>query len=304
MKNLIAFFLLITSLTSYAESQEKIEIPMKVERDVSLISVNIGNIEIPNILLDTGFDYDGIIIYNPDYRDSLDLTGAIDVQIGGAGGGDDSNALLIDSASFSIGDVKMIDQRIIILQSNRFKGFPSNGVIGYSVFGYYITECDYDRNIMSLYTTDNVDLDSTWTAIPLYFKGNNVPWLDASIVIEKEYPIPLSVYIDFAARDVIMLLEKPDMKFSLPKDTVDVHIGTGLSGDIYGKRGSISKLIIGKHEFYNVIASLATSKVRSKQDNADAILGSGALRRFNIIFDYSHQILYLKPNSHFNDSFK
>lgn len=303
MKNLITFLLFITLLTSCADSREKINIPLKAERNISLISVKIGNVEIPNILLDTGFDYDGIIIYNPDYKDLLDLTHAIEVQIGGAGGGDASKALMIDSTSFNIGDMKMINQRIIILQSNIYKGFPSNGVIGYSIFGHYITEIDYDKNIMSLYNTDKVEIDSSWTAIPLYFKGNNIPWLDASIVIENENPILLSMYIDYAAGDAIMLLEKPGMKFSLPKDTVNVYIGTGLSGDIYGKKGIISKLIIGKHELNDVIASFTPSKVRSKQDNADAVLGSGALRRFNLIFDYSQKILFLKPNTHFGDPF-
>lgn len=304
MKNFIIFFLLITVLTFSAACQGKSVISLKVERNKSLVSVKIGNVLIPDILLDTGFSFDGIMIYNPDYKDSLDLTNAIEVRIGGAGGRDAPTALMIDSANFCLDNLKMMNQRIIMLQSDTYKGFPSNGIIGYSIFGHYVTEFNYDNNTMTLYDTDKIIIDSSWTEVPLYFKDNNIPWIDASVVIEEEKPTSLSMYIDYAAGDAIVLLEKPNMKFSLPKETVNVHIGRGLSGDIYGKTGNISKLIIGPYELNNVIASFAPAEVRSKQENADAILGNRSLRRFNLIFDYSNKKLYLRPNAHFNDPFR
>lgn len=303
MKSLILFFLLITTLTSFADCQEKSVIPLEIERNKSLVTVKIGNVVIPKILLDTGFAFDGLMIYNPDYNDSLDLRSAREVRIGGAGSGEASRASMIDSSDFSLGDIRMMNQRIIMLQGDIYKGFPSNGIIGYSIFGHYVTEFDYDNNTMTLYKTDNIRTDSSWTVVPLYFKDNSIPWVDASVVIEEEKPISLSMYIDYAAGDAILLLEKPKMKFHLPKETENVHIGKGLSGNIYGKTGIISKLVIGPYELNNVKASFAPAAVRSKQDNADAIIGSGSLRRFNVIFDYANKRLYLKPNTHFNDPF-
>ena len=125
-----------------------------------------------------------------------------------------------------------------------------------------------------------------------------------ALVIEDEEPMLLSMYIDFAARDAIVLLEKPGMKFSLPEETVNKHLGTGLSGEIYGKTGKISKLILGPYEIHEVVAAFAPAEIRSKQDNADAILGNDSLRRFNLIFDYAGRKLYIKPNSFFNEPFK
>ena len=82
------------------------------------------------------------------------------------------------------------------------------------------------------------------------------------------------------------------------------HFFSGLSGDIYGKSGIISKLLIGPYELNNLNASFTDEKIRSKQDNADAIIGNGSLRRFNLIFDYSNKKLYLKPNSNFKDALR
>ena len=301
MKIALTVFLLIMVLIFSSPCQKSTVIPIKVERDRTLVTVKIGTLIIPDILLDTGFAFDGLMIYNPEYRDSLDLTHAMDVKIGGAGSGKPSMASIIDSTDFYLSNVKMSNQRLLVLRSDTYKGYPSNGILGYSIFGHYLTEFNYDNHTMILHPEDSIHVDESWTAIPLYFKNNKIPWLDASVVIKDEQPIPLSMYIDYAAGDAIILLEKPDMKFNLPEETVDIHIGKGLSGDIYGKSGKISKLIIASYELNHVRASFAPVKIRSKQDDADAILGNGSLRRFNLIFDYFNKKLYLKPNSHFNE---
>jgi hypothetical protein len=303
MKNCIIILVLITVLISCTTQQKKSVISIKMERNRTHVTVKVGNVVVPDILIDTGFAFDGLMIYNTNYLDSLDLTSAMEVKIGGAGSGEASTALMLDSANFSLGETKMKNQRILVLKSDTYKGFPSNGLIGYSIFGHYITEFDYDNNTLSLYETDSIEVENSWSVIPLYFKNNKIPWVDASIVIEDEEPISISTYIDYASGDPVVLLEKPDQKFVLPKETENVHIGRGLSGDIYGKTGYISKLIIGSYELEKVNASFASARVRSKQDNADGSLGTGSLRRFNLIFDYANEKLYIKPNTHFDEPF-
>ncbi|MBN3036742.1 MAG: hypothetical protein JW861_14245 [Bacteroidales bacterium] len=286
-----------------APCQDVVEIPVQCIRNATLVTVKIGDVSIPDIMLDTGLPYDGILIYNPGYSDSLDLSRAMQVRLGGAGDGEASHALMIDSTEFSLGHVNLVNQRIILLQGDAYKGFPTNGVLGYSIFGHYAVELDYDRQIMTLRHYGKMDPDSSWTEVPLFFRDNNIPWMEAFVAVEDEPPVPLSMYIDFADRDAIVLLEKPGMKFKLPEETEEVFLGRGLSGDIYGKKGPISRLIIGDHELKQVNASFAPAEVRSRQRGADAVMGSGILTRFNLIFDYSNRKLYIKPNSRFDDPF-
>lgn len=304
---IIAFvlFAIITHSAQTVYCQDNKSIPIKNLKDITLITVQLGDKTIHDILLDTGFDFDGIIIYNPEYRDSLDLSGADLVSLGGAGSGNNQNALMIDSASFFVGNHQLNNQRIIVLLSDIYKGFPSNGIIGYSLFGNYAVEIDYDKNILVLHDFDILKPDSGLVRIPIYFKDDRmIPWIDVSVVIENEDPVSISAYIDFADRDPMVLLEQQTMKFSLPKTTEKKIIGTGLSGDIYGSTGKISKLIIGDYHLNNVLVSIAPADVRSKQKNADAVIGCGALNRFNLIFDYKNKTLFLKPNKSFNNSFK
>jgi hypothetical protein len=102
----------------------------------------------------------------------------------------------------------------------------------------------------------------------------------------------------------IELLMKPGQKFNLPSETEDYYLGRSLSGDITGKKGKISKVIIGPYELGNVNAAFAPAEVRSKQKGADGVISNNLLRRFNLIFDYSNKMIYLKPNSFFLEPFK
>jgi hypothetical protein len=294
------YLLLCTLLLSCKQFPNSTEIPLTIIGNKAHVTARIGEIYIPEILLDTGFAFDGLMIYNPDYQDSLDLAGGMEINIGGAGAGEASKALLLDSSDFYLANLHMQNQKLLILLGDVFKGFPSNGLMGYSIFGHYITEFNYDDNTLLLHDTSYIPADNDWSQIPLYFKENKIPWLELSIVTRDEKPVKISAYIDYAAHDAILLLERPDMKFSLPKDLSEVYIGRGLSGDIYGKSGSIAKLIIGPYQMENVVATVAKAEVRSKQPDADAIIGIEVLRRYNHIFDYGKKRLYLKPNLNFS----
>jgi hypothetical protein len=300
MKHLIGAGLLSLICLFQGYAQEVTSVPFETTNNRTYVTVKIGNLTIPYILLDTGFGSDGLMLFKEAYRDSLELDHVTAAQIGGAGSGEDARALVFDSVSFSLGDAGFVNQRMIILRGN--SGFFANGLLGYSIFGHYVTAFDYDQNTMTLYAPDQFEINEPdWSVIPLYFKDNQVPWVDAAASIDQEDPVSLSMYIDFAAGDEIVLLEKPDMKFTLPAETEQVLIGKGLSGDVYGKTGTVSKLILGPYELSRIKASFTDAEVRSRQDNADGILGNTSLRRFNLIFDYFNRKLYLQPNSHFSD---
>lgn len=300
--NLVRYLITIIFLLVSGESLAQ-TFPIKMERNKTILPVTIGDVGPLNILFDSGLSFDGLMIYNPDLRDSIRLNNSIEVQIPGAGSGAPSIALMDSSASFFVGGIEFKNQKIIVLQNDIYKGFPTDGIIGYSILGHYITEIDYDTEQITLHNPENFSPDESWYSIPIYFKDNPIPWIDVSVSIEGEELTKISTYIDLAAGDAIVLLEKDEMKFSLPKETKEILLGRGLSGDIYGKEGKISKLKIGSFELHEVTAKIAPARVRSKQVGADAVIGNDALRRFNLIFDYSNKILYIKPNKYFEDKF-
>ncbi len=288
----------------YIFCQSERTIPITVERNRTIIPVQITNSGTLKLVLDSGMPMDGILLYDSGLKDSISGLTFRETKIPGAGAGPPSKGYFADSANFNIGKIKFTNQRIIILDNEKFKGFPSDGVIGYSILGHYATEINYDKNLITLHEFNELQLDDSWNEIPIYFKNNKqIPWVNVSMSTYDEQPVQLSVYIDYASGEAIELLERPDQKFIIPEKTSRVYLGRGLSGDIYGSEGRISRLIIGPHVFNNVKAVFTPANVRSKQKNADGIIANNVLRRFNLVFDYRDKKLYLKPNSFYEQPF-
>lgn len=280
-----------------------IAIPFELVNNKSTIKARIGNSRLIRIVLDTGMGWDGMVITNPNLVDSINLCSPMEGSIGGAGNSNVATAVFSDSMTFTIGTKKFENQRIVILRQGGFKGSSFDGVTGYSIFGHFTVEVNYDRSEIVLYTPGELKIDQSWTEIPIYFNDNMIPWIDAGIAIENEKPISISIYIDYASSESLELLMKPGQKFKMPVITEDYFLGRGLSGDINGKRGTVSRVIVGPYVLNDVKAAFAPAEVRSKQKGADGVISNNLLRHFNLIFDYSNKKLFIKPNSKFSEPF-
>jgi hypothetical protein len=288
----------------HQEGNEPPTIPFTVIRNRVIVPATVNSPRVLKLVLDTGMGFDGILLYRGDLKDSLGFGKTFEAKVPGAGGGKPSTAVVADSMSFRTGEVEHKDQRIIVLQKTPLRSRSTDGVIGYTLLGHYALHIDYDKMLITLHEPESFQADSSWEAIPVTLNKKHLPFLKTSVVIKDEDPIPMDMYIDFAAGEAVELLEHPDMKFTLPEETEEAYLGTGLSGDIYGKRGRIAQLTLGSYELEDVVAAFAPAEIRSKQKGADGILGSDALRRFNLVFDYAHQKLWIKPNSHFHEPFQ
>lgn len=286
-------------LTSAAVSgQEPREIPFQVQRNKVILPVRVNESRVLDVILDSGMAFDGLLLYKRELREEIGVDAFVEARIGGAGSGSDSNAVMAESVSFQVGDETFDDQRVIVLQNDMFAGFPSDGVTGYSLLGHFAVEIDYDQMVITLHDPEKLVIDESWQSIPITFRQNQIPWIDAVISVDGGDEIPVSLYIDLASSEALELLTRDEMAFGLPDDLEEYHLGTGLSGDIMGQRGRISSLRLGPYTLRDVTTAFAPAHVRSRQPGADGVLSNDALRRFNLIFDYGGQTLYLKPNRH------
>jgi hypothetical protein len=259
-----------------------------------LLPVTIGGSRPLSIILDSGMAFDGVLIYNSALADSIELRNPFQATLGGAGSGPPQTALVADSMSFHAGDVPFEHQRIILLEGDAMKGFSSDGVCGHSLFGSHAVEINYDRMEIVLHPPGSLRPDSTWMELPLTFKENRIPWTELSASIGGADVETLSCYIDLASSETVEFLTRDGMKFTLPDSLEEVYLGRGLSGDIRGQRGRIAWVGLGPHRVNDLEVAFTPAEVRSKQPGADAVIGNGLLRRFNSIFDYRTERMYLK----------
>jgi hypothetical protein len=293
----------LTVATGLAGDSERLQIPFEIDRNRVIVPTSVNGSAELDIILDTGMRFDGVYLFHQELLSTIDTTGAIRVRVPGAGGGEASSAVMIENGTLSFGGLQVDSQRVLVSRSSHTQTFPTDGAAGWNLFGHYIVEIDYDNQLSTLHDTSGVESDSTWTAVPVTLK-KGLPFLECTVEVIGGEILPLDLYVDLASGDALELLVKSEQKFTLPDSLEERYLGTGLSGDVNGHFGHSQRLLLAGYELVNVPTAFAPAAVRSKQEGADGILGNDAIRRFNVIFDYPHHQLLLKPNSFFKTPFE
>jgi hypothetical protein len=268
-------------------------VPFTVRANKVLLPVTVADSRVLQVILDTGMQWEGLLLYNSALLDSLDMPGAIEARVGGAGSGAAQTAVMADSLSMRLGDVALRNQRIVVLRGDSMKGFSTDGVIGYSLFNRYAVELDYERMELILHDPGGFQPDTSWVELPLSFPSNVIPWIEVTTSI-SDADSALAGYIDLASSESVEFLTCEGMRFTLPDSLEDVYLGRGLSGDIQGARGRVAWVRLGPYCVDDVIAAFTPAEVRSKQPGADLVIGNGLLRRFHCVFDYGTRRLWLR----------
>ncbi len=271
-------------------------IPFELDRNKIILPLRIRDSRVLKVILDTGMPSKGAMMFDPDLADEIGLKEVQRYEVKGAGRGEKSYVLRGEGIELSMGDVDFPGQALMILQNDRMKGFPTDGVVGNILFGSSAVKIDYDSKIITLLDSDSLNPDSSWAVVDLRFNQSGIPFIDASVSVHGEEPAKVNLYIDSASGEALELLVRTDMKFPLPDKLEKHYLGRGLSGDIYGEIGRIKSFSIGSFTLHDVPTAFPKAEIRSRQEGADGILCNRALQKFNIIFDFAGKKLYLQPN--------
>jgi hypothetical protein len=288
--------------TAQSQRESAIRVPFRLDRSKVIIPTSVNGSAPLNLILDTGMRFDGVYLFHAEFADQMDTTGAAEYLVPGAGSGEPTVNLMIENGTLTFGTMSVDSQRILISKSTHTQSFPTDGVIGWNLFGHYVVEIDYDSSMIFLHDTLAFRADSTWTEVSVVMK-KDLPFLEVELEVVAGETVPITVYVDLASSDALELLVSDSQVFSMPDNLTEQYLGTGLSGDIYGHRGRIERLSLAGHDFCRVGTAFALAEVRSKQEGADGILGNELLRRFNLIFDYPRSRMLFKSNSHTNEPF-
>lgn len=304
MKRSVAVILIILSLIPARGTRAgDLRVPFHLERNVVIIPTRINGSAPLDLILDTGMGFDGVYLFKRDALCHMDTSGIIEVRVPGAGTEEPSKALMIEHGLLHCGEASVENHPVIVSVSERTQNFPSDGVIGWSLLGHYTLEIDYDSAMITLHDQDFGITDTTWEEIPIRLV-NNIPFLEGAVEVVGSETTAVSLYVDLASGKPLELLTRPDQKYTLPGSLVPSYLGTGLSGDIHGSLGMSCHLWVGGFMMTGIPTAFAPSEVRSKQAGADGIIGNDCLRRFNVIFDYSHNRIWIKPNASFSQNFE
>ena len=201
--------------------------------------------------------------------------------------------LTVDSLTFYINNYDLLTS---------VYGIKIDGIIGYSFLKQYIVKVNFDAFEIQIYTPGTIKYPRggklffpTFTALPI------LPF-----TIEDEKKIQPKFYIDTGAGLSLLLTEQlaSDSSFFKKKRKPLPILAQGLGG----KKAimiTVSKRIkLGPYKFKKVPTHILddTYNVIS-YPFLGGLVGNDLLRRFNLIINYPGKEIFLKPNTHFKDSF-
>jgi len=305
MKSILLSLVLMLSLTFETQASERpkilAKIPFEMVGTYVVLKVKINENPPLNLLLDSGIGT--TLITELTAGDSVVFDKTYKTILKGLGAGIDMQAWVSDSNTLKISRFKLSDQTIMVLEADIFNlskhtGTKMNGILGADFFDNQIVRVDYTNKCIYLYDAGSFAPPKGFVSVPISMEGHKmfmeVPIQDANGRIRT-----VRMLIDTGAELTAWFRSYGNNPVPVPSRKIRGYIGRGLSGDIEGSLGRLSKIWIGDFLLTNPVVAFPDSvSISGTSINAqrEGTVGSQLLSRFDLIFDKAGKKLYVKPN--------
>lgn len=293
---------------TFPEGSKKIEIPIDIVNNLIIVPVTVNRFLPLHFVLDTGVET--AILTEPDYSPLISPDFVRKITIVGAGVQDSITAYVGQKMTYELpGGIIGRNMNILVLDDDYLNlderlGREVQGIIGYDIFKRFVVEIDYDNKVLKLFNPPDYRPSRWQTMIPIEVK-NGRSFIKTKLS-NNQTTDTVTFMIDSGASHAI-LLDASQSKIESIEKTIETNLGTGLGGEIPGKIGRLDHVEIGKYSFRSVLASLPEENAYGKsikRGSRQGTLGGEILSRFNPVFDYSKEKLYLTKGSHHKAPFE
>ncbi|QMU29229.1 aspartyl protease family protein [Adhaeribacter radiodurans] len=322
-RTIITFFIFFTAFYSISLSKafgqgaftiqppyKKCIVPFQMHRNLIVVPIYVNDKGPFNFILDTGV---GItLITEPSLKDSLQLKNGVNISIAGMGSDADLKAFVASGIKMKLGQASAGFLQVAVLSEDVFNlssyvGIPIYGILGYQFFNSFAVQIKYSElRIVAQNFNDFKYRKSYGTPIPITVEGQK-PYLTTVAQLDGSQKIPVKLIIDTGAGHALSLEQESNAAIKVPNPSITAQLGKGLSGTINGQLGRIKSFTLNHFNLSNVLTSFPNyqdvgAKVYLVPRNGN--IGNELLKRFDVVFDYRKQLMYIRPNRYFRDPFE
>lgn len=288
---------------------KQVRIPFRLIRNLVVIQLRINDRGPFNFILDTGVGL--MIITDPLLVDSIGIQNKRTIKLPGLGEGEAYEAYVTAPLKIDIPGLTSYDVSAAILKTDHFglsnfAGIPVHGLLGYEFFNNLAVKLNFMDSTITAYRPKDVRMFRKGSKLPMTVEMHK-PYLNALVAMPNGTEQQCKLVIDIGAGHPLSL-ENMIKKNGLPQKFIAANLGVGLTGPISGFISRISEVDIGKYRLKDVIASFPNDYDEEQLSHVtvkrDGNLGIGVLKKFIVIFDYTNNALYLKPNVNFKEPFE
>ncbi len=295
---------LLISFSVCALCQTNTQVPFKFNGHI-IIPLKVEDSKELDVIVDTG--YPGYLtLTHSELGDELGLEFSGKPRaLRGGGSSKTTTANISRGVRFSIGDIEYKQQMIVVIDEKREDSlYNFDGAIGSLIFLDYVVEINFDKSIIYLSDPGTFKPKDGWMEIPIIV-DKNIPFIETRIDTDNHSDIPVKLFIDTGGRLNLALIKNESTNLISPNKAINALAGIGLSGELYGEHGRISGLSIGKYFIKDIVTLfIEKNEVPDIGIEFDGLLGIETLYRFNQIYDYANNRIFLKPNKYFSDPFE
>lgn len=286
----------------------RIEIPFRVLNNHVLIPVSVNGSSPLELILDTGMPVYGVMLHPGPEVDAIefDTEGAPQVMV--AGGGSDTVQRAAVNVTVELPGVVFRGQLAIIAApcgpAPMSAPGEAKGVIGLSVFNNFVVTFDHDRNVLVLTPPDDFAYAGRGARLPIKLGQPPVPEVEC-MLDTGERQIPLTLTVDTGASHNLSLTLRAGSDIAPAAGARPLVVGYSYWGELSGLVGRGGTLHLGNAVLDDMLVTYLEADAPGVPPcGRDGLLGNGALRRFNVTFDYARKEIILEPNSRTTEPFE
>lgn len=278
-----------------------------------IVPVRINGSDPLHFILDTGVK--NTLITQLYASDTLHIKDATKVEIRGHGAGEPLQAYRTKNNTLEIGGVRGEGFEVSILFYDIFNlskqlGRKVHGIIGFDVFKNFVVSINYQAEKIKFFRSD--DFDKWWVdwfyqehPIEIY---NKKPYIKMRVKMHEDSPlVPVNMLMDTGSSETLWLFENSSDSLDIPERKRKLYIGRGLNGNVLGWRSRIYKAFVGDNGMNNPIVAFPDSgsiRYAALRKSRNGTVGADILHRFNVIFDYGNEKIYLRRNANYYKPFR
>jgi predicted aspartyl protease len=266
----------------------------------ALLKVRVNNSPALNFTLDTGSDVFAIL--TSAQANNLGLTPRNKYKVGIAANVGEIEAATIPSANLTLPGVEAVNQRIEVIMSDDATANESkiDGVLGLEFLKKFIVEIDYEAQTLRLFAPEKYRYSGTGEVIPIKIK-DGAAMVRLKMMTTTGKSIADDFEVDNGMSATLALRTPAVRKYGLLAEmqTIQAPIDIEAGGEYKRRIGRLKSLQLGHFIIDNPTVSLSENV-----EGEGGIIGEEILRRFKVIFDFSHHRMILMPNSHFKEPYE
>ena len=296
MKRVFALGLLVMSIQVYAQ-KPLASAPFELFGDHIFIKLSVDGSEPLDFIFDSGAGYTAIDF---EAAKKLKLKLSHKESIAGAQG-------LIKGATIKHNYITMGGIRLesnVTIEAFNLKhlsisiGRPIEGIIGYDLLKHHVTRLNYDDMLLEIYPAESFPTKGEKVIVKLH---NAIPVIDAEVTLNNEETITGTFYMNTGAGTSLDFNSPFASANGIIKKTGKhySYLVKGIeSEETTHYEGRIKMFNADFYDFNNVPVGISQAKAGLQGDKKiSGIIGNRILNRFNIVFDYANNVLYMQPNA-------